>query len=143
MSKWTSVQGTFRRAHGDLFPADESYTATFLNYPEPGAGDYNPDTGEINEGSRTQFAEFDVEIVPPGMDTTVDVDGSSLSYDTSIRFPDDKLSTGELVPLGPDNQQPTVVEITDPQASDKEVFELHGYTFEKGSGMLLCRLVEE
>jgi hypothetical protein len=47
------------------------------------------------------------------------------------------------VPLGDDNQQPTVVKITDPEDNGTDEFELHGYSYEKGSGMLMCRLVEK
>jgi len=44
--------------------------------------------------------------------------------------------------LGVDNERPTQVEITDQKDGTKETFELHSYTTEIGSGMIMCRLVD-
>ena len=95
-------------------------------------------TGE----SETSLGTIQVEIVPPAMYTTAWETGTSSSWATSILFPvDDK--PGELKPLGEDNEKPTVVEITDPEDSGIDEYELHGYSYEKGRGMLMCRLVEK
>lgn len=142
MTKWDSVRRSFDRAHSDLFSRSE-YQATFYNYPDPTTGDYDPNTGEIDEGSRSQFAQFHVEFVPPGMDTTVDVDGTSFSWDSSIRFPQDKVSQGDLVPLGEDNERPTEVDLSDPNDANATTYQLHGYTTEQGSQMYMCRLIEQ
>jgi len=76
----------FGRVHNDLFSGGR-YSAELYNYPDPSAGDYDPDTGTITDGSRQTLGTHIVEIVPPNMDTTVDTDGTNLSWDTSIRFP--------------------------------------------------------
>jgi len=138
-SKWDSFQSAVERAHDDLFFSSE-YTATFYNR---NSGSYDPDTGTMENQTRSELASFDVEIVPPGMDTTVDVDGTGLDFTTSIRFPQNEVSEDDLIPLGDDNRRPTEVEISNPQESDNDVYELHGYTYEKGSEMYLCRLVEQ
>jgi len=138
-NKWNRFQDSVDRAHRDLFFSEE-YTATFYNRA---SGSYDPDEGRMSGQSRSQLAEFEVEIVPPAQDTTVDVDGTNLDFTTSIRFPQDRLNSGDLIPLGEDNRRPTEVEISNPQESDKDVYELHGYSYEKGSEMLMCRLVEQ
>jgi len=138
-NKWNRFQDAADRAHQDLFFASE-YTATFYNRD---SGSYDPDEGKMIGQSRSQLASFDVEVVPPAQDTTVDVDGTNLDFTTSIRFPQGELSTGDLIPLGEDNRRPTEVEISNPQESDADIYELHGYSYEKGSEMLMCRLVEQ
>jgi len=137
--KWGRVQDSFDRAHSDLF-SSSTYVADFYNYS---GGDYDPNSGEITGASRSSFAAENIEIVPPGMDTTVDVDGTELDWDTTIRFPLDTTITGNLVPLGEDSDRPTEVEISDDESSTTTIYELHGYTVEKGSGMVQCRLVEQ
>ncbi len=135
--KFDRVRGSFERGHDDLF--NDEYQAEFIN-TSVGTRDNVNDTftGEDEDTLGT----ISVEIVPPAMDTTVRETGTSFSWDTSIRFPTDN-KPGELIPLGDDNQQPTVVKITDPEDNGTDEFELHGYSYEKGSGMLMCRLVEK
>jgi hypothetical protein len=136
MSKIDRVRSSFKRAHDDLF--DAPFDAEFVNTTQ---GSYDPNTGEISS-TETSLGTIAVEIVPPAMDTTVDVDGTSFSWDSSIRFPEDK-QPGDLIPLGEDSREPTQVIITDPEEDNTDAFELHGYSYEKGSGMIMCRLVEQ
>ncbi len=107
-SKWNRVRGSLGRAHDDLFE-DTEYQAEFYNHS---GGSYNPDTGQIEGDTRSKIGSTTVELVPPAMDTTVETDGTSMSWDTSIR-------------------------------SSLTVYELHGYSIERGSGMVMCRLVEQ
>lgn len=138
--QWDMVRGSFERAHNDLFGNQDRYLADFFNYS---SGSYNPDEGEIEGETRSAFASnITVEIVPPGQDSTVENDGTDMSWTTSIRFPDQSFAS-EIVPLGEDNERPTEVEITDQKTDSTELFELHSYTTEIGSGMLMCRLVEQ
>lgn len=136
MSKWNQVRSSLGRAHDDLFDSD--YTATFHNHT---GGTY--DSGEITGETRDQIGQTSVELVPPAMDTTVDTEGTSFSWDTSIRFPDSVGFLGKLTPLGEDSEKPTEVEVSDPVGSDATVYELHGYSTERGSGMIMARLVEQ
>lgn len=139
--KWTRVQASFDRAHDDLFSL-EAYTCDFFNYSQ---GSYDPDTGEMTGQSRdsTPFATVQCEIVPPGQDSTVETDGTSFSWTTSIRVPETSAIVGSLVPLGEDAERPTEVEIHDPEDNANDTFELHSYTYEKGSGFIMCRLIEQ
>jgi hypothetical protein len=125
--------------HGELFSGTR-YEAEFFNYS---GGAYDPDEGEITGESRTSIGTAQVELVPPGMDTTVDVDGTSSSWDTSIRLPTDTGLVSDFVPLGEDNERPTEVEISDQVENDTDTYELHAYSEERGSGMVMCRLVEQ
>jgi hypothetical protein len=138
MSKWDRFQSSVGRAHEDLFFASE-YSAEFIN---TSVGSRDNKTDEFTGETETSLGSIDVEIVPPAMDTTIRETGTSFSWDTSIRFPtEDK--PGELVPLGNDNRKPTIVKISDPEDDGTDDYELHGYSYEKGSGMLMCRLVEQ
>lgn len=137
-SKWDRTRGTFGRIHSDLFDSTP-YDCEFFNYS---AGTYDPAEGEITGQTRSSIGTIQVEIVPPTMDTSVENEGTSLDWDTSIRFPESD-KPGDLVPLGVDNDRPTEIEITDPEENTTDTFELHGYTYEKGSGMFMCRLVEQ
>jgi hypothetical protein len=200
--KWDRFQDTVERQHDNLFGQSE-YTATFYNYS---GGSYDPNEGEITGETRTKIGDIQAEIVPPAIDSTVRVDGTSFSWDTSIRFPEatDSLTveSGEtytveagtteqyatvtvesnatltvngslliydnlnvngtidtssgtvtifgtddfadsIKPLGEDNERPTEVEISDEVDNDSDVYELHGYSYEKGSGMIMARLVEQ
>lgn len=138
MSKWNQVRGSLTRAHNDLF--DATYTADFYEHT---GGSYDPNEGEITGETRGAIATgIAVEIVPPGMDTTVDTDGTSFSWDTSIRLPNESF-TSRLVPLGVESAKPTEVEVVDETDSSVTVYELHGYSSERGSGMILARLVEQ
>jgi hypothetical protein len=127
------------RAHNRAYDTDE-YFAEFFNYSE---GSYDPDTGQMVNQSRSKFGDAQVELVAPAMDTTVRAEGTSFSFDTSIRLPEDKAIVGQLTPLGEDAEQPTEVEVTDTQAAETVTYELHGYSIEYASGMIMCRLVEE
>jgi len=136
--KWDRFQDSVERQHDNLFGQSE-YTATFYNYS---GGSYDPNEGTVTGESRTQAGTANVEIVPPAIDSTVRVEGTSFSWDTSIRFPETDDIISELVPLGEDNERPTEVEIDEP-VDGIDTFELHGYKFEKGSGMIMARLVEQ
>jgi len=125
--------------HGGLF-SDTRYEAEFFNYS---GGSYDPDRGEVTGETRSSIGTAQIELVPPGMDTTVDVDGSSFSWDTSIRLPTDTGLVSDFVPLGEANERPTEVEISDQVEGDTDTYELHGYSEERGSGMVMCRLVEQ
>jgi hypothetical protein len=196
MSKLDQIRGTFNRVHSDLF--DAAYEAEFINTSR---GTRDNATDSFTGETETSIGTIPVEIVPPAMDTTVRETGTSFSWDTSIRFPenngtktvsqDETIQSGttqvfdivtvesgatltvegtlvtdtltvngtltnngtvtvldsdfaaELNPLGEDNQQPTEVVITDPSDDGVDEYELHGYSYEKGSGMLMCRLVEK
>jgi len=129
----------FNRLHEDLFSGSR-YDAEFFNYS---GGSYDPSSGDITGESRNSIGTVNVEIVPPSMDSGVDVDGTSFSWDTSIRFPQDESIVGSLTPLGADNDRPTEVEVTNQEDNSTEVFELHSYTTELGSGMIMARLVEQ
>lgn len=140
MSKWTRVRSNFDRAHSDLFGSQSRYNADFYNYS---TGSYDPDEGEMTSQNRSSFAtNITVEIVPPGQDSTVETSGTDFSWTTSIRFPDQSF-VSNIVPLGQDAEKPTEVEITDLKTDSMETFELHSYTTEVGSDMILCRLVEQ
>jgi len=136
--KWDRFQDSVERQHDNLFGQSE-YTATFYNYS---SGSYDPNEGRVTGESRTQVGTANVEIVPPAIDSTVRIEGTSFSWDLSIRFPETDNIISELVPLGEDNERPTEVEI-DEAVDGVDTFELHGYSFEKGSGMIMARLVEQ
>jgi len=136
-SKFDMFRAAGKREHTTTL---EFFTATFYNRA---GGSYDPDEGRMINQTRNELASFDVELVPPAMDTTVSVGGTNLDFTTSIRFPQDRLDTNDLNALGEDNTRPTEVEISNPQESDKDVYELHGYSYENGSEMLMCRLVEQ
>lgn len=138
MSQWDRVRSSFNRAHSNLF--DDRYSATFYNQSE---GSYNPDTGDIEGQTRTSIGTDNVEIVPPAQDSTVDLQGTDFSWTTSIRLPDSVDFEQDLIPLGVDNRKPTEVEVTDTIKNETTVYELHSYTEERGSGMVMCRLTEK
>lgn len=133
------LRGTLDRVHGDLYSGNR-YSGEFYNY---NGGTWNPDEDEVTGETRDLVGSTNVELVPPGMDSTIETDGTSTSWTTSIRFPEDESVAGSLVPLGVDGEKPTEVELTDQQSGSMTVFELHSYTQEVGSGMLLCRLEEQ
>jgi len=133
------VRASFARAHNDLFSGTR-YEATFYDYT---TGSYDPDTGGKTGETRQELGTENVEIVPPGQDTTIENDGTSFSWTTSIRFPESQSIVGQLTPLGEDSERPTEVELTDQQSGETEVFELHSYTTEIGSGLIMCRLAEQ
>ena len=154
-SKWDRVKDSFSRAHADLFSAD--YEAEFIN---TSLGTRDNATDSFSGETESSVATVPVEVVPPAMDTTVRETGTSFSWDTSIRFPENVEDVGGwgsdwgtnwggetlidvIKPLGEDNQRPTLVEITDMADNDIDRYELHGYSYEKGSGMVMCRLVEQ
>jgi len=140
-SKWDSVRTSFNRGHTEFF-GDGRYTVEFYNWNQP-ADAYNPQTGEIDNGTRDSIGTSTVEIVPPAQDSTIDVEsGNDVEWSTSIRFPESDAVTSEFQPLGTENERPTEVELTDHKDDSTEVFELHSYTTEIGSGMIMCRLQE-
>jgi hypothetical protein len=138
-SKWDSVRNSFYRAHDDFF-VDSQYQATFYNWS---TGTYDPDEGDITGQSRSSIGSAQIEIVPPAQDTTVRDDGTSFSFDTSIRLPEDEDFIGDLIPFGEDNERPTEVEIENTKKDAVDNYELQGYTTELGSGFIMCRLVEQ
>jgi len=103
MSQWDSVRRTFERVHSDLFEST-LYDAEFFSYTN---GTY--DSGEITGKSRISIGEINVEIVPPATDTTIDIDGTDLSFSTSIRFPLDfddlVVADGETVTINSSQKQ--------------------------------------
>lgn len=113
--------------------------ATFYNYSE---GTYDPDEGEMTGQTRSSIGEYDVELLPPQADSSVDEAGTSLSFDTSIRFPiEDGGLADQLVPLGEDSEKPTEVEVEGRDGT--QTYELHTYSKEYADQMLMCRLVEK
>jgi len=136
-SKWNKCRDTFSRAHEDLF--EPNYDAEFYNYT---GGTWDPDADEFTGESRDSIGTSNVEIVPPAIDSTVRTEGTSFSWDTSIRLPLDDAPVGSFVPLGEDGQRPTEVEITDNVENKTETYELHGFSEERGSGFVMCRIVE-
>jgi hypothetical protein len=135
-NKWDAVP--FERAHEDLFFQPE-YDVTFHNYS---GGSYDPDTGRVTGETRSQVGSENVEITTPSIDDNIRIDGTSFSWDLTIRFPEEDDIISELVPLGVDNERPTEVEISEP-VDGTDTFELLGYAFEKGSGMIQCKLTEQ
>jgi hypothetical protein len=133
------IRGTFDRFHDDFFSTDR-YSAEFFNHTQ---GTRDNLTDDFNGETRESIGTIQVEMVPPSIDSSVRSTGTSFSWDTSIRFPLDESVVGSLLPLGEDNQQATEIEIEDDQDSGIETYELHGYSVEKGSGMVKCRLKEK
>jgi len=115
------------------------YTAEFFNYSQ---GTWDPDADEMTGETRSSIGTANVEIVPPAQDSTIDLQGTDISWSTSIRFPEDETITSAFQPLGTENERPTEVEITDQKDGSTETYELHSYTTELGSGMIMCRLQE-
>jgi len=138
MSHWNQVRDTFERAHDGLFDSTR-YDATFINTSQ---GTWDPDNDTMTGESETTIGTVNVEIVPPSQDESIDLQGTDFDWATSIRFPEDKSIVGSLKGLGVDNEQPTQVQITDQQNDETETFQLHSYTTEIGSGMIMCRLQE-
>jgi len=139
MNKHDLTRAAFNRVHGDLFGQEARYVAEFYNYS---AGDYNPDTGQLEGETKSLTGSANVETVPPAQDSTISIErGSDVDWSTSIRFPEQTEITSEFKPLGVDNERPTEVEITDQKTDTTETFELHSYTTEIGSGMIMCRLM--
>jgi hypothetical protein len=129
------VRSGFRRAHNDLF--EPNYSAEFFDYT---AGTY--DSGDITGQNRESVGTENVEIVPPATDTTIDRQGTDLSFSTSIRFPDTDDVISELTFPGDGVDKPGEVEIQDDVAGEVETYQLHAYSGERGSGMLMVRLEE-
>lgn len=139
MGKWSGFQRSVERAHNDLY-SQATYSAEFFNISKGTRDNLNDEyTGE----TRDSIGTIQVEIVPPAIDSTVETEGTDFDWTTSIRFPEDESVVGSLVPLGVESQKPTEVEISDNQDDSTTVYELHGYSIEKGSGMVMCRLVEQ
>lgn len=133
-------QRVFARKHDRLFGESE-YSADFYNYSD---GSYDPDTGEMTSQTRSSFAtDVPVEIVPPAIDSSVDVEGTTFSWDTSLRVPEGSGVVGSLIPYGEDSDRPTEIEITDTEDNELDVYELQGYKYELGSGFIMLRVVEQ
>ncbi len=146
MSKWDRVRDSFERSHSSLgFPE-----AVFENWT--GDTEYNPDTGQMEGGEWKEIATIDVEIVPPSVDSTVSVEsGTSLGFDTSLRFPADVESDGysdegysldvygdpTIVVYGEDAEKPTRVTV------EGITYEVQGDPTEHGSGMVMLRVTEK
>jgi len=139
MSKWEQTREVFERAHDDLF-SDSRYSAEFFNYT---VGTRSNLDDEFTGETRSSIGTAQVEMVPPSMDTTIRTEGTTFSWDTSIRLPEDEDLIAELVPLGEDNRKPTEVDILNEKDDTQERYELHGYSTEKGSGFIMCRLTEQ
>lgn len=139
MTEWNRVRRSFDRAHYSLFSGSR-YTAEFFNYSQ---GTWDPDNDEFTGENRNSIGTAQIEIVPPAQDSTIEVDGTSLDWTTSIRLPEDETLVSSFVPLGEESERPTEVEIQDTKTDSTELYELHGYTTELGSGFIMCRLVEQ
>jgi len=198
MSRWDSVRSDFARVHDDLFSGGR-YEAEFFNTSQ---GDWDPDADEMTAQTRKSIGVATVELVPPSQDSSIDQEGTSFDWATSIRFPESQGSltvsdtytvesgttetydsvtveagatltvngtlvagtldndgtvdnngtvnilsggsfAGTLTPLGEDSERPTEVELTDQVNGETELFELHSYTTEVGSGMIMARLQEQ
>jgi len=150
MSKWDRVRGSMARAHNDLF--DSRYEVTFYNYS---AGDYNPDTGQLENETKSSIGSATVEIVPPAQDSTIDLQGTDIDFTTSFRVPIADLGESAwgtnwgtnwggkpFYPLGEDNNRPTEIEITEQTMGETQTFELQSYSTEYGSGMVMLRVVD-
>ena len=136
MSQWDSVRRTFERAHSDLFEST-LYDAEFFSYTD---GTY--DSGEITGKTRESVGTANVELVPPATDTTIDIEGTDLSFSTSIRAPKDDLPLSDIDFPGDDVKTPSEIEIADTVDSSTETYQAHAYSEEKGSGMVMIRLEE-
>jgi len=201
MNQLDRARQRLSRVHDELFPGEQQQ-AEFFNHT---GGSWNPEADEITAESRTSIGTITVEIVPPAIDSTVQIDGTSFSWDTSIRFPivaetltvksgkthtvpadtTEQYSTviiesdatltvngsllvydsitnngtvddngtitilgnddfgSSLIPLGEDGKRPTEIEIVDNIANETEVYQLYGFTEERGSGFIMCRIVEK
>jgi len=139
MSKWDSVRQSFERAHNDLFDSTR-YDAEFFNYTD---GEWVPEDDEFTGETRTSIGSTNVELVPPAIDSTVNEEGTSFDWSTSIRSPESDAPVSSFKPLGTDNERPTEVDVTDQKDDSTETYELHGYNNELGSGMIMVRLVEK
>lgn len=135
-SKWNRVRGSFKRAHNDLF--EPNYSAEFFEYTD---GTYS--AGEISGQTRESVGTTNVEIVPPATDTTIDREGTDLSFSTSIRFPDTDSIIDSLTFPGDGVDKPGEVEIQDDVAGEVEIYQLHAYSEERGSGFVMIRLEEK
>lgn len=122
--------------HDGLF-ANSRYEAEFFNIS---AGTY--DSGEVVGQTRNSIGTTNVEIVPPETDTTIETDGTGLSFATSIRVPEEVSLIDDLIPPGEDNRSPTEVEIQDTVDNSTETYQLHAYSDERGSGFVMIRLEE-
>ena len=142
--KWDRVRDSFERSHADFgFPE-----AVLENY---NGASYNPDTGQMEDGSWVEAATIDVEKVPPSVDSSVSVEsGTSLDFDTSLRFPGSLLDgysepaygvepygDPSLIVYGEDAEKPTRVTVQD------VTYEVQGAPEEHGSGMIMLRVTEK
>lgn len=126
-SKWNMVQRSFERGHRDFeFP-----TATFYNYSET----YNNATDDWNT-TTTTVGTTSVELVPPSADSTVEDDGTSVEFSTSIRLPSSDSILDSLVFYGVDGEKASQVEILGTR------YICQSKRPEHGSGFSLIRLVE-
>lgn len=139
MDKYSQIQdGAITRAHNDLFQQEE-YQATFYTYT---AGTYDPSTGEVTGATRSELTTAHVEIVPPEVDTTVDLDGSDVDFTTSLQFPKSLFDVTQLDYLGSE-KTPSEVEVGDDVEGDTTTYQVQGYHEKRGSGLVLLRVVED
>jgi len=134
--KWDSVQNAFKRTHRDLF-SGAGYSVEFFSYTN---GTY--DSGEITGKTRESVGTAQVEIVPPESDTTIDIEGTNLSFSTSIRLPLEDAPLADIDWPGEDVKKPSEVEISDSVDNSTEVYQANGYSEEQGSGFVMIRLEE-
>jgi phage baseplate assembly protein gpV len=198
MSKWDSFRASAERVHDDFFSGGR-YEAEFFNTSQ-GTRDNRSDT--YSGETRQLIGALQVEATPQTSDTSVRTEGTSFSWDMTIRFPfggadltvsdsytvlsgetetydsvtveagatltieaDAAIVAGSVTnngtidnngtfivfggtlqnvnALGEDNQKPTEVELADDVTDSTETYELHSYREERGSGMVMCRLVEQ
>lgn len=131
-TKWDRFRGVLGRAHDDFeFP-----TCEFQNFTQTGITNGNVD------GQYESIGSIDCEFVPPGSDSSVDVEGTHLDFTISIIVPDedlDELDEG-LVEYGDDNERPTKVI---PQVEQNVGYELQAIEPADGSGFRRLRLTED
>jgi hypothetical protein len=165
------VRGSFERGHDDLF--NDEYEAEFINTSVGTRDNVNDTfTGESETSLGAISVEIvppamDTTVRDTGTsfswDTSIRLPQKSIGrFEWGDNWGDDWSAGGTsdwgsnwgtnwgggtiidfFQPLGEDNEKPTVVKIKSPAEPDVDEYELHGYSYEKGSGMILCRLREK
>jgi len=127
--------------------------STSIRLPNRGSGSLTVESGTTYTIDIGELETYELVTVEANATLTVDgklitsefvnngtVNGggevSALSGDANVTL------VNRLQPLGVDNERPTEVELIDQKDGSDETFELHSYTTEIGSGMIMCRLVD-
>jgi hypothetical protein len=130
MTKWNRVQSTFHRLHDDLF-FEEGYNADFYSYDET----YDSANDEWLT-TRNSVGTTNVELTPPGINLSVDADGTSNGLDAIARLPEDDSVLTSIETYSDDNEQASELEI------QGETYIIQGTRIEEGSGFTMLELVE-